>query len=63
MNLTSTEVAYAYFSLFLNLELFWMNNKAIRQKYIFALLQCDYLNRGTWRNIVQSPRFLKKKDS
>ena len=29
MNLTSTEVAYAYFSLFLNLELFWMNNKAI----------------------------------
>ena len=26
-------------------------------------LQCDYSNRGTWKKIVQSQRFLKTKDS
>ena len=27
------------------------------------ILQCDYSNRGTWKKIIQSQRFLKTKDS
>ena len=32
-------------------------------KQISKKLQCNYLNRGTWKKIVQSQQFLKTKDS
>ena len=31
--------------------------------WLLLLLQCDYSNRGTWKKIIQSQRFLKTKDS
>ena len=46
-----------------NKTCFYLCFRIHRCAFNAIVLQCDYSNRGTWKKIIQSQRFLKTKDS